>query len=175
MQKKEVSKIDYFVKVIILGDSGVGKTNLLLSIVGEMLKTDNLSTMGIDYKIKTLQIEDKLIKFQIWDTAGQERFVNITQSYYKGTSGIIVAYSVIDRESFNHVKSWMKQIEQYAIKNVVKFLVGIKSDESDKERKIEKTEGVHLAAQYNILFAEVSVNENIEINQLFYDFGLEIK
>ena len=77
-------------------------------------------------KIKTLQIEDKLIKFQIWDNAGQERFKNITQSYYKGASGIILAYSVIDRESFNHVKSWMEQIEQFAIQNVVKFLVGIK-------------------------------------------------
>ena len=130
---------------------------------------------GIDFKIKTLQIEDKLIKFQIWDTAGQERFKNITQNYYKGTSGIIVAYAVNDRESFNHVKSWMKQIDEYAIQNVVKFLVGIKSDESDTERKIDKTEGVHLAAQYNILFAEVLVNEDIEINQLFYDFGLEIK
>ena len=69
----------------------------------------------------------------------------------------------------------MKQIEEYAIQNVVKFLVGIKSDESDTKRNIDKTEGVHLAAQYNILFAEVSVNEDIEINQLFYDFGLEIK
>ena len=112
MQKKEVSKIDYLIKVRILGDSGVDKTNLLLSIVGEMLKTDNLKTVGIDFKIKTLQIEDKLIKFQIWDTPGQEHFKTITQNYYKGTSGIIVAYSVIDRESFNHVKSWMKQIEQ---------------------------------------------------------------
>ena len=80
-------------------------------------------TFGIDFKIKTLQIEDKLIKFQIWDTAGQERFKNITQNYYKGTSGIIVAYAVNDRESFNHVKSWMKQIDEYANQNVFKFMV----------------------------------------------------
>ena len=116
---------------------------------------------GIDFKIKTLQIEDKLIKFQIWITAGQERFKNMTQSYYKGASGIILAYAVNDRESFNHVKSCMKQIDKYAIQTVVKFLIGIKSDESDTERKIDKTEGVHLAVQYNILFAEVSVNEDI--------------
>ena len=130
---------------------------------------------GIDFKIKTLQIEDKLIKFQIWDTAGQECFKNITQNYYKVTSGIIVAYAVNEHESFNHVKSCMKQIDKYAIQTVVKFLIGIKSDESDTERKIDKTEGVHLAAQYNILFAEVLLNEDIEINQLFYNFGLEIK
>ena len=82
-----------------------------------------MATLGVDFKIKTLQIEDKLIKFQIWDTAGQERFKNITQNYYKGTSGIIVAHAVNDRESFNHMKSWMKQIDEYANQNVFKFMV----------------------------------------------------
>ena len=99
-----------------------------------------MATLVVDFKIKTLQIEDKVIKFYIWDTAGQERFKNITQIYYKDTSGIIVAYAVNDRESFNHVKSWMKQINEYAIQDVVKFLVGIKSDESDTIRNTDKTE-----------------------------------
>ena len=82
-----------------------------------------MATLGVDFKIKTLQIEDKLIKFYIWDTAGQESFKNITQNYYKGTSGIIVAHAVNDRESFNHMKSWMKQIDEYANQYVFKFMV----------------------------------------------------
>ena len=91
---------DVLAKLIIIGDSGVGKTNLILSFVGEPFKENYVATIGVDFKIKTMNVGNRRYKLQIWDTAGQERFKNITQTYYKGAAGIILTYSIIDRSSF---------------------------------------------------------------------------
>lgn len=90
-------------KLIIIGDSGVGKTNILMKFCEQEFKANYVATIGVDFKIKTIQVEDKRFKLQIWDTAGQERFKNITQTYYKGAVGIILAYSVTEESSFDNI------------------------------------------------------------------------
>ena len=95
--------------------------------------TSHLTTIGIDFKIKTIDIDGKKIRLQIWDTAGQERFKTITQTYYKGAMGIIMVYAINDRPSFNALENWMKQIKTHASENVIKVLVGNKSDCVDRQ------------------------------------------
>ena len=102
---------DMMVKVIIIGDSAVGKTNILLRYSDDKYKPTHSATLGVDFKIKTIKIDDKKIKMQIWDTAGQEKFRNITATYYKGSAGVIFVYSVTDRKTFDSMESWIKQVE----------------------------------------------------------------
>jgi len=102
-QKKEEDKYSCTVKLIIIGDSSVGKTNILLRFCDNEFKPSHVATIGVDFKIKTIQVDDKRIKLQIWDTAGQERFKNINQTYYKGAIGIILTYTITDITSFNNV------------------------------------------------------------------------
>ncbi|TKR60876.1 hypothetical protein L596_028058 [Steinernema carpocapsae] len=108
---------DYLFKLLLIGDSGVGKSCLLLRFADDTYTESYISTIGVDFKIRTIELEDKVIKLQIWDTAGQERFRTITSSYYRGAHGIIV-------ESFNNVKQWLQEIDRYACENVNKLLVG---------------------------------------------------
>jgi len=101
---------NFLAKVIIIGDSGVGKTNLLTKFCEGVFKDSYVATIGVDFKLKTIALDDCKVKLQIWDTAGQERFRNITQTYYKGASGIILTYSINNQQSFKNIGSWIKQI-----------------------------------------------------------------
>lgn len=127
-------------KVIIIGDSGVGKTNLITRFCENSFKDSYVTTIGVDFKIKTLSVGDRRYKLQIWDTAGQERFKNITQTYYKGAAGIILAYSITDRNSFENVERWINQIDTNAPSDVSKILIATKSDLSDS-RQVSLIEG----------------------------------
>ena len=102
-KRKAQEPYDYLVKMIIIGDSGVGKTNFLMRFSEGNFKGTYVATIGVDFKTKILQVQDKRIKLQIWDTAGQERFRNITQTYYKGAAGIILMYSIADEQSFQNI------------------------------------------------------------------------
>ena len=147
---------DYLFKLLLIGDSGVGKSCLLLRFADDTYTESYISTIGVDFvsvklcisfseltcffcdsimawkKIRTLELDGKTVKLQIWDTAGQERFRTITSSYYRGAHGIIVVYDVTDQESFNNVKQWMNEIDRYANDKVNKMLVGNKSDLASK-------------------------------------------
>jgi Ras-related protein Rab-1A len=114
---------DYLFKLLLIGDSGVGKSCLLLRFADDTYTESYISTIGVDFKIRTLELDGKTIKLQIWDTAGQERFRTITSSYYRGAHGIIVVYDVTDQESFNNVKQWMNEIDRYANDKVRNCLV----------------------------------------------------
>ncbi|CAN1259167.1 Ras-related protein RABD2b [Linum perenne] len=118
------SEYDYLFKLLLIGDSGVGKSCLLLRFADDSYLDSYISTIGVDFKIRTVEQDGKTIKLQIWDTAGQERFRTITSSYYRGAHGIIVVYDVTDLESFNNVKQWLSEIDRYASENVNKLLVG---------------------------------------------------
>lgn len=140
-RRKEEEKYDVLVKVVIIGDSAVGKTNILLRYVNEEYKMTHITTIGVDFKIKTIVIDGVKIKMQIWDTAGQERFKTITETYYKGAAGVILVYAVNDRKTFNSLENWIKQINESQPYNMPKIIVGNKSDVTDSERQVSKAEG----------------------------------
>jgi len=164
---------DLLAKVLIIGDSGVGKTCLLLRFCDNSFTTSHLATIGIDFKMKTIEVDGKRVKVQIWDTAGQDRFKTITQTYYRGAMGIILAYAVNDRESFQNIENWMKQIKEHASEDVCKILVGNKSDMPD--RCVEYEEGKRLADSYGVQFFETSAKDCRNVNDAFFAVAQEIK
>ncbi len=119
---------DYLFKLLLIGDSGVGKSCLLLRFSDDTYTESYISTIGVDFKIRTIELDGKTVKLQIWDTAGQERFRTITSSYYRGAHGIIVVYDVTDQETFNNIGHWLEEIKRYACDGVNKLVVGNKCD-----------------------------------------------
>ena len=164
---------DYLMKFIIIGDSGVGKTCFLMRFADDSFTTSHISTIGIDFKIKPITIDGKNIKLQIWDTAGQDRFRTITQTYYKGAMGVILAYDCTDENSFNNVRSWIKQLEAHATPGVCKVLVGNKSDSPNK--KVDPSRGEELAKEYGMNFFDASAKNNINVKETFYYLAKEVK
>jgi len=132
---------DYLVKLLLIGDSGVGKSCLLLRFSDDSFTTSFITTIGIDFKIRTIEQEGKRLKLQIWDTAGQERFRTITTAYYRGAMGILLVYDVTDEQSFNNIRNWMRQIQQHAADNVNKVLIGNKCDMLDKKVRRPEVHG----------------------------------
>jgi len=165
---------DYVFKLVLIGDSGVGKSCLLLRFADDTYTESHISTIGVDFKIRTIQLEGKTIKLQIWDTAGQERFRTITSSYYRGAHGIIVVYDTTDSETFEHVKTWLHEIDRYASENVNKLLVGNKSDLTSK-RQVDTEAAKEFATQVNIPFLETSAKNATNVEDAFMTMAGEIK
>ena len=165
-------KYDFLFKLLIIGESGIGKTCLLLRFTDDSFTANHLTTIGIDFKIKIINLEGKLIKLQIWDTAGQERFRTITKTYYKGAHGIILTYDVTDQNSFKNTRNWIKQIEANAQTSVKKVLVGNKCDKPD--RVVTEEEGKKLADDYSMSFFETSAKTNQNVNEVFNYLTKEI-
>merc|ERR1711935_1177841 len=124
----------YLFKVLLIGNSGVGKSSLLLRFADDVFHDNFMPTIGVDFKIRTIDVDGKTIKLQIWDTAGQERFKTITSSYYKGAHGIIVTYDITDRDSFAKVSEWMSEVDKHANENISRILVGNKKISKTRER-----------------------------------------
>ncbi|MCL4168763.1 UNVERIFIED_CONTAM: hypothetical protein GTU68_021489 [Idotea baltica] len=173
--RKEAEKYDYLVKVVIIGDTAVGKTNILLRYVNEEYKMTHITTIGVDFKIKTINIDGVKIRMQIWDTAGQERFKTITETYYKGAAGVVLVYAVNDRKTFNSLENWIKQINESQPENICKIIVGNKSDVSLNDRQVSKEEGEALAKKYGVEFMESSAKDNSNISEIFDNLGQSIK
>ena len=157
---------DYLFKVLLLGDSGVGKTSLILRYTDETFNSKLVNSIGVDFKMKKKEIDGKVIKVQIWDTAGHERFRAITYSYYRGVNAIIIVFDITEDKSFLSIRDWLKQIDKYASKNVFKFLVGNKSDLQHK-RLVSFEDAKKFADELNIPYFETSAKEGININELF--------
>ncbi|KAF2894291.1 hypothetical protein ILUMI_11883 [Ignelater luminosus] len=156
---------DHLFKLLIIGDSGVGKSSLLLRFADNTFSGSYITTIGVDFKIRTVSIDGQRIKLQIWDTAGQERFRTITSTYYRGTHGVIVVYDVTNGESFANVKRWLHEIEQNC--DVVnRILVGNKNDCPD--RKVVLTEDAkRFADTMGIQLFETSAKDNINVEEMF--------
>ncbi|XP_044764230.1 ras-related protein Rab-35 [Coccinella septempunctata] len=156
---------DHLFKLLIIGDSGVGKSSLLLRFADNTFTGNYITTIGVDFKIKTINIDGQKVKLQIWDTAGQERFRTITSTYYRGTHGVIVVYDVTNGESFANVKRWLHEIEQNC--DVVnRVLVGNKND--TPERKVVLTEDAQrFADTMNIQLFETSAKDNMNVEDMF--------
>lgn len=165
---------DMQIKLLMIGDSGVGKTCLLLRYANDSFSPTFITTIGIDFKIKNVDIEGTRIKLQIWDTAGQERFRTITTSYFRGAQGILLVYDVTDRRSFESIRNWISQIQQHADVHVNKILVGNKCDMVD-EKVVSTAEGQKLAAEFGIPFAEVSAKNDIKVDDSFQNLAKAVK
>jgi len=169
-----MSDYDYLFKLLLIGDSGVGKSCLLLRFADNTYTDSYISTIGVDFKIRTLDIDGKTVKLQIWDTAGQERFRTITSSYYRGAHGIIVVYDVTDKVSFNNVKQWLGEIDRYACQSVNKLLVGNKADLVEK-KVVDYNEAKEFADGLGISFLETSAKSAQNVEEAFLTMTRQIK
>ncbi|XP_072545699.1 ras-related protein Rab-10-like [Salminus brasiliensis] len=157
---------DLLFKLLLIGDSGVGKTCVLFRFSDDAFNTTFISTIGIDFKIKTVELQGKRIKLQIWDTAGQERFHTITTSYYRGAMGIMLVYDITNAKSFENISKWLRNIEEHANEDVERMLLGNKCDMEDM-RVVPKAKGEQIACEHNIRFFETSAKANINIEKAF--------
>jgi len=154
---------DHLFKLLLIGDSGVGKSCLLLRFADDTFCSDSKSTIGVDFKIRSMNVEDKKIRLQLWDTAGQERFRTITSSYYRRAHGVIITYDVTDRLSFDHVRQWLGEIGKYA-GPVQTLIVGNKCDLVAK-RVVSSEQGQELAESLGLEHVEASARSahNVEV------------
>ncbi|GAB4833583.1 Ras- protein RABC2a [Ancistrocladus abbreviatus] len=165
---------DLSFKILLIGDSGVGKSSLLVSFISNSVE-DLPPTIGVDFKIKLLTVGGKRLKLTIWDTAGQERFRTLTNSYYRGAQGIILVYDVTRRETFTNLSDvWAKEVELYSTnQDCVKMLVGNKVDR-DCDRAVSREEGIALARELGSLFLECSAKTRANVEQCFEELALKI-
>merc|ERR1712100_913511 len=168
------SPYDLLIKLLLIGDSGVGKSCLLCRYSDDVFNSNFITTIGIDFKIRTIELDGAKIKLQIWDTAGQERFRTITQAYYRGAMGTLLVYDVTDDKSFNNIRTWMRNIEQHANEQVVKILLGNKCDMPDK-KMVTWEQGNDLAKEYGIMFFETSAKTNVKVDEAFTAIARAIK
>ncbi len=159
-------EFDLIFKIVIIGDSGVGKTNLIGRYLKNEYKEDSKATVGVEFGEKKYEINGLKIKAQIWDTAGQERYKSITSAYYKGAKGALIVYDITNRFTFESVDKWVQDLNSYGDKNLTLLLVGNKSDLEDK-RQIMKEDGEEKAKSFNLGFIETSACSGDNIDQAF--------
>lgn len=157
---------DSIMKILLIGDSGVGKSCLLVRFVDDKFNPSFITTIGIDFKIKTVDINGKKIKLQLWDTAGQERFRTITTAYYRGAMGIILVYDVTDERTFANIRQWFKTVNEHANDDAQLLLVGNKSDMETRTVTLEQ--GETLAKELGIPFVESSAKNDDNVNEIFF-------
>ncbi|KAL4474715.1 hypothetical protein ABPG72_002308 [Tetrahymena utriculariae] len=160
-----IKDYDHLFKLVIIGNSGVGKSSLLLRFSDDQFNESYLTTIGVDFRFRTLPIDQKQVKLQIWDTAGQERFRTITSAYYKGADGIVMVYDVTSENSFQDIdKFWISEVESYAEKNVELLLIGNKSD---LDRQVSTQSAQEYAKSKNMEFFECSAKTSDSVQQAF--------
>lgn len=164
---------DHLFKILLIGDSGVGKTCILCRFANNEFNRSHISTIGIDFKMKTIVVEGKRIRVQMWDTAGQERYETITTQYYRRAQGIILVYDITREETFRNIQKWLRYVDEHANNNVQRLLLANKCDAED-ERAVWKDQGSRLAAEKNIKFFETSAQSNINIDEAFTEMCQQI-
>lgn len=164
---------DYSVKIVIVGDSGVGKSNILSRFVQNEFSNDCRATVGVELSTKSYSINGKIIKLHLWDTAGQERFKSITSAYYKGAKGAMIVYDITNKESFSHLDKWLKEINELGGKGINVIICGNKSD-LEENREVSKEEGIEKGKSNNLSFMETSALNSSNIEEAFQMLLVEI-
>ena len=173
MENQEEPNIDYLFKFLIIGDELVGKSKLVLNYVDGQFTSEYKLTLGVEIRVKDVEIKNKTYRIQIWDTAGQENFRSITRAYYKNSVCALVVYDISSRDSFNNVSTWIEDCRNQSPKTIFMVLVGNKSDLADK-RQVSTEEGQELAEKYGLQFYETSAKTGENVNDIFYDSADEI-
>ena len=158
-------------KVVVVGDSGVGKTNLIKRFISNEFSLDSKATVGVEFISKNYNINNKIIKIEIWDTAGQERYKSITSAYYKGAKGAMIVYDVTNQTSFNNIDKWYFEIKEKASKNINLMLIGNKTD---LNKVICREDAINKAKSLNIPVMETSANNSSNVKEAFYDLIKEM-
>uniref|UniRef100_A0A6V7QW57 Ras-related protein Rab11D n=1 Tax=Ananas comosus var. bracteatus TaxID=296719 RepID=A0A6V7QW57_ANACO len=166
-------KIDYVFKVVLIGDSAVGKSQILARFARNEFSLDSKATIGVEFQTRTLQIQQKRIKAQIWDTAGQERYRAVTSAYYRGAVGALLVYDITKRQSFDHIPRWLDELRSHADKNIVIMLVGNKSDLED-QRAVATEDAREFAQKEGLFFLETSALEATNVETAFQTVLTEI-
>lgn len=160
------SSYDYIVKVLIIGNTKVGKSSIVLRFSDEKFEPSFITTIGVDFRTKVLNIDDESIKLYVWDTAGQERFRTITTAYYRNAMGVLLVYDITDIESFEGCQRWLKNIQTHASEDIVIVLVGNKADFED-QRVISYDQGSSLAEKIGCAFFETSAKTGVNVAEAF--------
>ncbi|PWA16238.1 hypothetical protein CCH79_00004559, partial [Gambusia affinis] len=157
---------DVLFRLLLLGDSGVGKTCMLRRFTEDEFDLSHISTIGVDFKMKTIEIDGLKVRIQIWDTAGQERYQTITKQYYRRAQGIVFVYDITNLPSFQHIAKWASDVDEFAPDDVQTILVGNKADE-EFGRQVTKDQGKKLAETYGMEFFETSASTSSNISETF--------
>lgn len=157
---------DVLFRLLLIGDSGVGKTCLLCRFTDNEFHASHISTIGVDFKMKTIDVDGIKVRIQIWDTAGQERYQTITKQYYRRAQGIFLVYDITSERSFQHIMKWASDVDEYAPEGVQKILIANKADEEQK-RQVGARQGHKLAKEYGMDFFETSACTNYNIKESF--------
>uniref|UniRef100_A0A0D6R107 Uncharacterized protein n=1 Tax=Araucaria cunninghamii TaxID=56994 RepID=A0A0D6R107_ARACU len=157
---------DYLFKAVLIGDSGVGKSNLLSRFTRNEFSLESKSTIGVEFATRSIQVDDKLIKAQIWDTAGQERYRAITSAYYRGAVGALLVYDITRHVTFENVERWLRELREHSDSNIVVMLVANKSDLRHL-RAVSTEEGQGLAEREGLYFMETSALESTNVETAF--------
>jgi len=160
-------------KYIVVGDSAVGKSCLLLQFVDKKFEDTHELTIGVEFGSRTVNIDSCQVKLQIWDTAGQEKFRSITRSYYKGASGALLVYDITRRETFEHLSNWIEDCKKYSSQNIVVMLIGNKSD-LDSSRQVTTSEGQSFAEKHGLHFMETSAKTAEHVDEAFIKTAQQI-
>lgn len=163
----------YLFKYIIIGDTAVGKSCLLLQFTDKRFQPVHDLTIGVEFGARMINIEGKQIKLQIWDTAGQESFRSITRSYYRGAAGALLVYDITRRDTFNHLTTWLEDARQHSSSNMVIMLIGNKSD-LEARREVKREEGEAFAQEHGLVFMETSAKTAANVEEAFINTAKQI-
>ena len=169
-----LSNVDYIFKIVLIGDTNVGKSSILLRYTDDIYHSRYISTIGVDFKIKTIELDGKIVKLQLWDTAGQEKFKTITSSYYRGAHGFIVVYDITNFNSFLSVKNWIQEIHYYSNDKAKIIILGNKN-ELENQRQVSIFDTNELSNELKIPIFEVSARNNFDINRSINSLVQEIE